>query len=59
MTPDKSDESIGTARVKCVHRSCKCLVSPDGKYGDCSSEYCKENAAMTELCCQCEHAACR
>lgn len=59
MTPDKSDKNVGTARTKCAHPSCKCLVSPNGKYGDCCSEYCKENAAMTELRCQCEHVACR
>jgi aspartate aminotransferase-like enzyme len=59
MTPDKSDKNVGTARAKCAHPSCKCLVSANGKYGECCSEYCKENAAMTELRCQCEHVECR
>lgn len=59
MTPDKSDKNVGTARVKCPHPSCKCMVSANGKYGDYCSEYCKENAAMTELRCQCEHVECR
>lgn len=59
MTPDKSNQTVGAPSVKCAHPSCKCLVSPHGKYGDCCSEYCKEHVAMTELRCQCEHAACR
>jgi hypothetical protein len=59
MTPDKGNKNAGTARAKCTHPSCKCLVPANGKYGDCCSEYCKENTAMTELRCQCEHVECR
>lgn len=59
MSPDKTDKTLGAAKSKCAHASCKCLLSAKGKYGDYCSEYCKENAGLTELRCQCEHADCR
>ena len=59
MTPVERDKNLNTARSKCAHPSCKCLLSANRPHGDYCSEYCKENGALTELRCQCEHAECR
>jgi hypothetical protein len=43
---------------KCAHPACQCKVSNDGRFGKYCSESCKEKAGLSELTCQCGHAAC-
>ena len=59
MTPAEGKENLDTPRSKCAHPACKCLRSTSPEYGEYCSEYCKENGALTELRCQCEHPECR
>ena len=45
--------------AKCAHPGCSCTVSKGGPYGKYCSEHCKEAGDITELRCDCHHAACR
>ena len=40
---------------KCAHPSCDCRVEGNKRY---CSEYCEKAGTMTELHCNCKHAAC-
>ena len=40
---------------KCAHEGCKCTVGDGQKY--CST-ICEDSKDVTELVCECEHAAC-
>lgn len=44
---------------KCAHPSCQCMVTKGGQYGKYCSEHCQEAKKVTELRCDCKHAACR
>jgi hypothetical protein len=59
MTPADGNTIPDTTRTTCAHASCKCRLADNRPYGDYCSEYCKENAELTELRCQCEDPACR
>ena len=44
---------------KCAHPGCSCTVSKDSQYGKYCSEHCQKAGDITELRCDCHHAACR
>jgi hypothetical protein len=46
---------MSTGSEKCAHPACRCAAGPDNKY---CSQSCKEAADLTEIACQCGHAAC-
>jgi hypothetical protein len=43
---------------KCAHESCVCLVPEDGEFGKYCSAHCEDAKDITELKCDCGHAAC-
>ena len=43
----------------CAHAGCGCRVALGGPHWPYCSEHCMEAAALTELRCDCQHAACR
>lgn len=45
-----------TAVTKCAHPPCNCVPADGKKY---CSEPCADAKGVTELTCQCQHAACQ
>ncbi len=47
------------ATKKCAHPSCTCQVPENAPFGKYCSDYCHDNAELTELKCRCGHPECK